>query len=112
MIHARRALLAHVRAFVEQELCGIVRFDELEHIAPMDAEAPPGRRTNPYGRHCEVVEVRFGNYDLAVKSPSEAPPLGSVELRYLGGIEDGPLDPATWKRLGAFIRSRREGEYV
>lgn len=107
MISARAALLSHLRAFVETELCGIVRYDELEHSVPENETPEPGKRPRSRPLLRETVEVRFGNYTLAVHSPADTPPLGNICLQFLGGREEGPLDVTTWARMGALIRNRQ-----
>lgn len=105
MIHARAALISHIRTFVETELAGLYRFDDIEHYTPETSE-PNGKRVNPYGKFKEIAEVRFGNYHLAVKSSHEAPPVGSATLTFLGKRADGPLDAVTWRHFGTIIRER------
>lgn len=112
MIHPRAALISHIRTFVDTELAGLVRYDELEHYQPENLDSPPGYRPNRYEKHKEKAEVRFGNYNLIVCSPSEAPPLGNVRLQYLGGHAEGPLDMTTWHRLGTIIRDRAEPKRI
>lgn len=108
MITARRALLAHVRVFVETELAGLYRYDDMAHHVPERSDAEAGKRPNLYGKFREAVSVTFGNYQLTVESPHEKPPLGWVTLRCLGSIEEGPLDPVTWGILGSFVRQRTQ----
>lgn len=112
MIHARAALIAHIRAFFETELCGLFRYDELEHFQPESIEKTPNYRPNRFEQYKEIAEVRFGNYDLTVCSSAESPPLGKVRLQYLGGHIEGPLDSATWQRMGNIIRERAEPERI
>lgn len=108
MIHPRTALIAHIRTFVETELAGYVRYDELEHFQPEPIERNLKYKPNRYEKHKEKAEVRFGNYGLTVCSPAESPPLGTVRLQWLGGHAEGPLDTTTWRRLGIIIRDRTE----
>lgn len=110
MIHARAALISHIRTFVETELTGLFRYDELQHTVPDQCEKIPGKRPNLFGKYKEIAEVRFGNFELSVKSSHEAPPLGEARLNYLGGHATGPLDTMTWRRFGTIIRERAEPE--
>lgn len=110
MKSARFGLSRHVQVFFETELCGLYRFDQIEIMMPEDAPRPEGwsvLRRPPFGRHREVITVRFGLYELSVLSPNEAPPLGEVVLELPGDEKvSGPLDEATWKRIGTTIRDR------
>ena len=112
MIHARAALISHIRTFVETELSGMVNYDQLEHYIPEQSEKIPGKRANIFGKYREIATVRFGNYELTVKSPNESPPLGEAALTFLGGRSTGPLDIATWKLFGAIIRTREAPERI
>lgn len=105
----RLGLSRHVQVFFETELCGLFRFDQVDFMQPEAAKVPTGwspLRRPPFGKHREVVEVRFGTYDLSVASPNEVPPLGEVVLTHADGKERGPLDEATWKHIGSIIRER------
>lgn len=109
MRSARFGLSRHLQVFFETELCGLFRFDQVEFMQPEAAPLPEGwskLRRPPFGRNREKVEVRFGTYDLAILSPNEVPPLGEIVLTHAGGVERGPLDEATWKRMGTIIRER------
>lgn len=106
---ARFGLSRHIQAFFETELCGLFRFDQVTIRPPESAAHPVGLhplRRPPFGRHREIVEIRFGQYDLAVSSPNEKPPLGEIVLSHPDGEETGPLDYVTWQRIGSLIRNR------
>lgn len=108
----RVGLSRHIQVFFETELCGRYRFDEVVFLPPEEAARPAGwspLRRPPFGRHRELVAIQFGAYDLSVASPNEKPPLGEILLVHPDGREYGPLDEATWKRLGNLIRTR-EGD--
>lgn len=102
MIHPRVALCSHIRQFVDTELPGLYRFDDLEFMPP-EKKSERGR-----DKWRETAEVRFGPYNLTVSLPGEKPPLGLIELSYMGGNVTGPLDTATWNRIGERIRGRSE----
>ena len=107
----RIGLSRHVQVFFETELLGLYRFDQAEFAVTEEAPRPPGMsplRRPPFGWHREIVEVRFGTYDLSVSSPNEAPPLGEIVLVHPDGEERGPLDDTTWKQIGTFIRTREK----
>ena len=74
------------------------------------SEQIPGKRPNIYGKFKEIAEMRFGNYELRVESPHEAPPLGLARLSWLGGTAEGPLDTMTWRKFGDIIRQRETPE--
>ncbi len=104
MIHAGSRLFGTLRAFFEQELRGIGTWDD---VVPMDSELADKERhnrRNRYGDYKEIAAIKFRDYELTVKSPFEAPPVGLVECRYGDTVESGPLDQTTWTRLGKFIR--------
>jgi hypothetical protein len=115
VIDTRRALVAHIRTFVETELAGLYRFDDFlldpaqKRPEPLEGE----RRLNRFETHREVAIMRAGDVSIAVESPNEAPPLGRVVFSDLhsGSVEEGPIDPTTWARIGAAIRetAKREG---
>lgn len=105
MIHAAGRLFGSLRAFFEQELRGIGTWDDVTVLDGELADEWPHKRRNPYGLHKEIAAVKFRDYELTVKSPFEAPPLGLVECRHGDQVECGPLDQTTWTRLGKFIRN-------
>lgn len=111
MKSARYSLSRHLPEFFDTELRGLYRFDQITVLPPEDAPRPEGMshlRRPPFGKYRELVAARFGPYDLSVYSPNERPPLGEVVLTYADGEISGPLDQATWQRLGAFIRNREQ----
>jgi hypothetical protein len=64
------------------------------------------------GKYHVSLHLQFGVWDLEVDGPSEKPPLGWVRLTGHGVVE-GPLDPATWKRIADHIKStNKEFEHV
>lgn len=108
---ARNSLSRHLPIFFDTELRGLYRYDDAQKLPPESAPHPEGMsalRRPPYGKYRELVEIRFGPYDLSVFSSNERPPLGEVVLIYADGEISGPIDQATWQRLGAFIRNREQ----
>lgn len=107
----RHGLSRHLQVFFETELCGRYRFDRVAFLPAEKAPLPEGwspLRRSPFGKWRELVAIRFGIYDLSVASPNETPPLGEIRLVHPDGEEYGPLDTATWQRIGKFIREREE----
>ena len=105
MINAPTRLFGVLRAFFEQELCDLGTWDDVVVKPGELAEKWPHDRRNPYGNYKEIAAITFRDYELTVKSPFEAPPLGLVECRLGDQVESGPLDQTTWTRLGKFIRN-------
>lgn len=106
---ARFGLSRHLQAFFETELCGLYRFDQVVILPAEKAPLPEGwspLRRSPFGKYRELIIVRFAMYELAVSSPNEKPPLGEITLEHPDGREYGPLDHATWQRIGKIIRER------
>jgi hypothetical protein len=112
MIRARAALFAQLRQFFDSELREVYRWEDAIPDVPIPADPDPKRpkRPSPFGKHKEVVSVRFGKgkYALSVASPSEHPPLGLVSLNSPGDSLAGPLEAKTWQTIGAFIRENEQ----
>jgi hypothetical protein len=106
MTRARAALFRHLQIFFETHLRGIHRYDEFAPYVAQDAEPEPGKRRWAHGKLKEIVEGRFGDYEILLASPLEVPPLGRVSLRAVdGGFNiSGPIDSATFDRMGEAIR--------
>lgn len=105
-MRARAALFRHLREFFETQTVGLFGNNDARHHVAHPAEQQEGKRKYAFGREEEVVEVDFGDYELALISSYQAPPLGQVTLRWPGGEENGSLDRATFDRIGAVIRDR------
>lgn len=108
MIQARAALYGHLRTFFDAELRGVFEWTDVLHIPEEPAQPPSGKKTNPFGKYREKVEIRFGLFNLAAESTHESPPLGRIHLEYPGGTIEGPIDEMTWRRCGAAIRMHAE----
>ncbi len=78
-------------------------------LPPENAVPPLGKKRPVEGKYRDVVTVQFGEFDLSVLAPNEAPPLGRIELFSPDGRIEGPLDSETWKRLGVYVRTQRNG---
>lgn len=122
MIRSRATLYRMLQEFFETELMGLHRWDRVRHFPAIpddgfytrdgelleNPDLERGRR-RVFGKYREIVQVQFGDdiaYDLRLLSVNEHPPLGMVTFDYGRGKIDGPLDPATWKQIGAFIKTR------
>ncbi|MFA6267673.1 MAG: hypothetical protein WC670_18395, partial [Pseudolabrys sp.] len=82
---------------------------DVEHLPAERVEAVEGRSKFPFGKEHEVVSIRFGMYDLSVRSPHEAPPLGSIEIHGPDGtLRESSLDPTAWARVGKFVIVQQE----
>ncbi len=106
MINAIGRLHGLLRVFFEQEMRGLGTWDDATVMDGELAERERYDRRNRFGHYKEIAAVSFRGYEITVKSPFEAPPLGMIECRRGDQIESGALDEATWKRIGKFIRER------
>lgn len=124
MIRAIAALRRQIQECFHTHLVGLYRFEDVQ-IEPrrkMDRPPPSEWKRNRRGglirpdiepgKHHVSLRLQFGVWDLEVDGPSEHPPLGWVRLTGHGEVE-GPLDPATWKRIADHIKSvHKEFEHV
>jgi hypothetical protein len=62
------------------------------------------------GKWLEQERLRFGPWEILIYSAQEKGPLGEVTLRDTAARElvTGPLDPATWAKIGELIRSTHQ----
>lgn len=124
MIRSHDALLRHAQEFFLRDLVGLYHWDQVRVAAPEKAEnIPPNvsrmeRRKQMEaregrGRYLEQARMIFplpetaARWEILIYSSMERPPLGEVVLRdYERGavVVEGPLDPATWARMGATIK--------
>lgn len=112
MISAAGRLFGVLRAFFEQELRDVCTWDQVKVLDAELAEREKYDRRNRYGDHKEIAAVAFGDYEITVSSPFQAPPLGLVQCRHGDQeVESGPLDQSTWTRLGKFIRDNEAGSH-
>jgi hypothetical protein len=124
MIRTQFALLRHAQDFFNSDLVGLYRWDRItidppERRAALVPNLPPTERRKQMeareggGKYVERERLRFGPWEILLYSTQERGPLGEVTLRNTGGvgIEDlvtGPLDPATWKKIGEHIRTAHQ----
>ena len=118
MIRSESALLRHAQDFFLSDLVGLYSWDRVKITAPELRETiPPNvdyrkrrqlmEERQGLGRFLEQVRVCFDPWELVIFSSMERPPLGEVILREFNGGEviRGPLDPATWRQIGEWIRN-------
>lgn len=109
MINGRLILYRHLQDFFEREIFEQYRWHQVRHCDPELAAVPAGRRRNPLGRDRETARVLFDDYELEIASSEETPPLGRVTLMIAGREKiEGPIDPATWAKMGAYIRQHSQ----
>lgn len=108
MIRSHRALLRHGQEFFLRYLVGVYGWDDVLVDAPELMPAAE-RRDAGVGKFRERERLVFGPWEILICSSHEKPPLGEVSLRQTEWSGDilvvGPLDPVTWSRIGAHIRS-------
>lgn len=119
MIRTQMALLRHAQDFFNSDLVGLYRWDRVAIDPPEKRQAlapnlPPVERRKQMeareggGKYVERERLRFGDWEILLYSAQERGPLGEVTLRQAGGVEvrdlvTGPLDPATWRKIGDYI---------
>lgn len=121
MIRSDSALLRHAQDFFLSDLVGLYTWDMVK-VAPPEARPgiPPNvdyreRRKQMesrvgMGRNLEQARIVFKPWELLIYSSNERPPLGEVSLREADNINgsvlvSGPIDAATWAKIGNWIRS-------
>ena len=121
MIRSDSALLRHAQDFFLSDLVGLYTWGDVR-IAPPEVRPgiPPNvdyreRRRQMesrvgMGRNVEQARIVFKPWELLIYSSNERPPLGEVSLREADNINggvlvSGPIDAATWKRIGEWIRA-------
>lgn len=121
MIRSDSALLRHIQDFFLSDLVGLYRWDRVLIAAPERREAIPANigfrerrrkmeEREGLGRYLEQARVCFKPWELIVYSSMERPPLGEVVLRDLNDavpLVSGPLDPATWGKIGEYLRQHQ-----
>jgi len=122
MIRSHSALLRHAQDFFAAELVGLYRWDrvtiaepERMPAIPSNAEYRDRRRMmeerEGRGKYLEQVRILFKPWEILVYSSMERPPLGEVLLRDFDSTQtlvEGPLDSATWSKIGNWIRSHQQ----
>lgn len=106
MMRARAALYRHLQALFEMELRDLYRLSDFISYQPQPAEEHTERKRRwAYGKLKEIVEGRFGDFEILLASPNEVPPLGRVTLRYRNSqILTGALDSVTFAKIGAAVK--------
>lgn len=108
-MRARAALFRQLQAFFETELRGLYKISDFVPHEPQPAEERTERgRRFAYGKLKEIVEGRFGPFEVLIASPLEVPPLGRVTLRHPDLQISGPLDPATFAKMGAAVKHQQQ----
>lgn len=118
MIRPHDALLRHAQEFFAGYLVGLYRWDAVKIAEPERRDVIPpnvgfrARRKlmeerEGAGKYLEQVRILFKPWELIVYSSMERPPLGEVLLRDIDAqtLIAGPLDPATWAKIGDLIKS-------
>lgn len=122
MIRTQFALLRHAQDFFNSDLVGLYRWDHVridppEKRAPLIPTLSPQERRKQQesreggGRFLEQERLRFGPWEILLYSAQERGPLGEVTLRDFETAQvlvTGPLDPATWKKIGERIRTSHQ----
>lgn len=122
MIRSHMALLRHAQDFFRSDLVGLYSWDavkigerELQEPLPPNLayrdrkramEAREGR-----GKHKEQERLIFQPWEILMYSANERPPCGQVTLREFdtaATLVTGPLDAATWSKIGNWIRSHHQ----
>ena len=127
MIQSHSALLRHAQDFFRSDLVGLYSWDQVR-IA--NAELRPALAPNlsykdrrreqeqreGKGKYLEQERLIFGPWEILIYSSSEKPPVGELQLRDdIIGHEAfivGPLDAATWKAIGEYIRATSRRRFV
>lgn len=124
MIRSHTALLRIAQDFFLSDLVGFYRWPEVKLGEPELRPSVPStlsyrdRRAamearEGRGKYLEQERLIFGPWEILIYSSVERGPLGEVILRDALDIRSpelvsGPLDPATWSRIGQFIRSQHQ----
>lgn len=108
-MNGRRALFHHLQELFERQLRGLCRYSDIEVHVAIPVEKVPGKRRQALGKVREIVQAGFEDYVLTLESPHEAPPLGRATLNLKGGdmLVEGPIDVATFDRMGEAIKERK-----
>ena len=102
MANMADCMLRNLRHYVEQNLGGIIRWDEVLTAIPVDGEG-------------NVVEIEFsvGNRDFHIRiESSDFNPRHSLGQIIFNGRAMGPIDHLTWAKITPEIRAQAERAYV
>lgn len=125
MIRTQMALLRHAQDFFRSDLVGLYSWDRDVRIDPPELRpvlAPNLSRVDRRrqmeareggGKYLEKERLRFGPWEILIYSAQERGPLGELVLRRAGAVEirdlvAGPLDRATWVKIGEHIRKSHQ----
>jgi hypothetical protein len=93
VVNMADAMRRNLQRFVEQDLAGVVRWDEVHVRVPASGEG-------------EVVEIEFDvgpeHYLVAVSSSDAKPPLGEVAVNL---VARGPIDEGVWRNIAEQIKA-------
>jgi hypothetical protein len=121
MIRSQMVLLRIAEEFFRNHLVGLYAWDRVkisppERRPPIPPNIPFRERRNLMaeregkGKWLEQERLAFGPWEILIYSAQEKGPLGEVTLR--GNLGDmlvtGPLDPATWAKIGDYIRNSHQ----
>ena len=117
MIRTSAMLLRIAQEFFRTDMVGLYGWDrdvrisapELREPIPSNIDRIERRRLmaarEGLGKYLEHERLAFGPWEILIYSAAERGPLGEVSLRLDGAVEvTGPLDAATWRRIGERIR--------
>lgn len=118
MIRANLALYRQAQEMFRGHLVGVYQWDEVvfpprkarEKIPTAGLSKIERRRIQAErreGKFEEEICLQFGLWEITVTSPTDHPPLGCVQLTGAAEIK-GPLDPATWAKIGETIKQKTE----
>jgi len=111
MISARHALLRQAQDYFHKLLVDVVPWDDVKVDKAIPIPAIRGKRDQ--GPVRDLVVARFKGFKMELASPFDDQkwPLGRVTVTRGPWSITGPMDAATWERVGDFIRDRIiEGE--
>lgn len=117
------ALLRHAQDFFRSDLVGLYFWDRdvrisapelrpaiLPNIDRRDRRREMEAREGK-GKYLEQERLRFGPWEILIYSAQEKGPLGELSLRDFASSKQlivGPLDPATWQKIGEHIRKSHQ----
>lgn len=121
MIRSQTALIRMAQDFFRSDLVGLYHWDHVQ-LAEPELRPPVSANLNHRdrrtamearegkGKYLEQERLVFRPWEILIYSSAERGPLGELILRGAGSIDSpvlvaGPLDPATWSKIGAYIRA-------
>jgi hypothetical protein len=121
LIRERSALTRQVINFFQMHLLGVYRWDEATVLPALPIPRPvyeigltrDEREARRDDRKVhDMVAVKFGPFELIAKGPYEDAqhPCGLIRVTRGDLFVEGPLDEATWKKVGDFIKQKEEND--